>query len=173
MLFLGAIAFIVGLFLPIRFQNIIFKLCEKLPVIGSKIKTTLEQAWLFGKYKKTTFQCFTISVFVQFLGITSIWILTRPYYPEPIPLSLLLGIIPIGLISIAIPISPAGAGVGHVVFEKLFSLLGVPNGASLFNLHFLIMIFTNLIGVIPYVLFAKKHSIEEAEDFDEEASPSS
>ncbi len=172
MLFLGAITFIIGLLLPKNVQNVIYGLCLKVPKIGTKIKSTLEQAWLLGSYKKTTFLCLGLSIFVQFLGITSIWILTKPYYPAPISLSLLLGIIPIGLISIAIPISPSGAGVGHVVFEKLFSLLGVPNGASLFNLHFLIIIFVNLIGVIPYIFFGKKHSIEEAEEFDQTEAPS-
>lgn len=172
MLFVGAVCFIIGLCLPKNVQKLIYDLCLKIPKIGLKVKTTLEQAWLLGNYKKTTFLCLGISILVQFLGITSIWILTKPYYPAPISLSLLLGIIPTGLISIAIPISPSGAGVGHVVFEKLFSLLGVPNGASLFNLHFLIIIFVNLIGVIPYIFFGKKHLIEEAEEFDQTEAPS-
>ena len=40
------------------------------------------------------------------------------------------------------------------------------------NLHFLIIIFVNLIGVIPYIFFGKKHSIEEAEEFDQTEAPS-
>ena len=168
LLFIGSVCFVAGLVMPIKIQNSILNLCNKLPKVGDRIKKTLEQAWLLGKYKKTTFICLFLSMLCQFLSITSIWILTKPFYPAPVPLSLLLGVIPIALISIAIPISPAGAGVGPFIFEKLFNALGISNGASLFNLHFIVLIIVNLLGVIPYVLFGKKHSIDEAEEFDSE-----
>jgi hypothetical protein len=52
----------------------------------------------------------------------------------------------------AIPISPGGLGVGHVLFANLFNLVGIDNGASLFNLFFLIAFLHNFSGVIPYLL---------------------
>ena len=53
---------------------------------------------------------------------------------------------------IAVPISPAGAGVGHVVFETLYREVGLSQGANLFNLYFLINFSINLVGIIPFLL---------------------
>ena len=169
---LGGIAFIIALFLPSGIQLRFLRLAKKLPIIGNKVENTLKQTWLLGKDKKVMFLSFLISLTVQFLNVFTIWLITRPFYPTDIPLSLLFSIVPIGLISVAIPISPAGAGVGHFLFEKLFSLLGVSNGASLFNLHFLMILIVNILGVIPFLL-KKKHSLKEAQEFEVTSEPKS
>ncbi len=169
-LFAGSMGFIVGLFLPLEVKNFFYSLLIRVPKIGERLKSTLEQAWLIGQFKLATLKCLFISILAQLLGITAIWLLTKPFYPSPVSLDLILGVVPIGLITVAIPISPSGAGVGHLIFEKIFNLIGVPNGASLFNIHFLVLILVNLFGVIPYILFGKKHSIDEAEKFEEETS---
>ena len=52
----------------------------------------------------------------------------------------------------AIPIAPAGIGVGHAVFDTLFGLFGINNGASLFNIYLLAIVAESLTGAIPYLL---------------------
>jgi hypothetical protein len=168
LLFSGVIAFLIGVFLPKRFQNTILILIDKIPLIGHKIKDTLQQVWLFGVYKKTTTLSLILSTFTQFIGIVAIWTLTSPFYGKPINIAHLFGFVPAGLVTISIPISPAGAGVGHLIFDKLFALMGVAGGASLFNIYFLCMITVNLCGVIPYLMIGKKHSIDEAEHFEDD-----
>ncbi len=165
LLFLGGLSFMLALFMPTKIQEFFLALSKKIPFIGTKLENTLSQAWLVGENKKVVLKVFLISLIVQFLNIFVIWLITKPFYPSDISLSLLFSIVPIGLISVAIPISPAGAGVGHFLFEKLFAMLGIPKGASLFNLHFLMLILVNLMGVIPFLL-KKKHSIKEAKDFE-------
>jgi hypothetical protein len=61
-------------------------------------------------------------------------------------------VLPIGQIATALPISPAGLGVGHVAFKKLFTYFHHTNGATLFNNVWLIVVLTNLFGVIPFLL---------------------
>ena len=62
---------------------------------------------------------------------------------------------------IAIPISPAGLGVGHAIFDILFRYFSVDNGASLFNLFFIVTIFLHLLGGIPYIFSKKRPSIDQ------------
>ena len=67
-----------------------------------------------------------------------------------------MALIPLGMIATAIPISPAGIGVGHVAFENLYSLFGVNGGANIFNLFIIPQIFVYLLGCIPFLLYRKK-----------------
>jgi len=62
-----------------------------------------------------------------------------------------LAFIPIGLMTLALPVAPSGLGVGHAIFQKLFELSAITNGASLFNLYFVVCLVVNIFGVIPYL----------------------
>jgi uncharacterized membrane protein YbhN (UPF0104 family) len=76
-----------------------------------------------------------------------------PFLENPLPLKYAFSFIPLGLISIMVPISPMGLGVGHAMFQELFSYFHITNGASLFNLFFLFQIFVNLLGGISYIFY--------------------
>ncbi len=165
-LFLGSIAFLVSLFLPAKIQKAIFKIVNIIPFIGSKIAKTLEQVWSIGENKGAVLLGVFISCVLQFGNVSAFWLVTEPFITTKVPVGQLFTFIPIGMISTAIPISPAGLGVGHVVFEKLFNFVNISNGASLFNLFFVLTVSTNLLGVIPYLL-SKKHTIKEADEFEE------
>ena len=58
---------------------------------------------------------------------------------------------PIGLLSTAIPIAPAGLGVGHAAFKGLFDLAGSNRGAEIFTMLVTIQIAVNLSGVFFYL----------------------
>ena len=168
LLCLGCIVFFIILFLPEKIQDKIDRIVEKIPFIGAKLSHLLDQVWLFGKYKKPTIQTLVMSICTQALGILAIWYLTSPFYGKEIPFTLLFGFLPIGFVAVAIPISPSGAGVGHLIFDELFNIVGVPGGASLFNIYFLVLLSINLLGILPYVFTSKKHSLKEAEVFEED-----
>jgi uncharacterized membrane protein YbhN (UPF0104 family) len=65
-----------------------------------------------------------------------------------------LFIIPLGLTAMALPIAPAGLGVGQVVFYVLFSDL-VPGsgslGASMVTIYQLVYVFVSLTGIFFYL----------------------
>lgn len=96
-------------------------------------------------------QCFILSLLNQLMIFFSFWALASPFIPEKASFLHILTILPIGMIGAALPIAPAGLGVGHVLFDNLFRLLQIDNGASLFNLQFVAITLVNLIGIIPYV----------------------
>lgn len=65
---------------------------------------------------------------------------------------LVISMTALSFVFVAIPISPAGAGVGHVVFETLYKEVGLDQGANLFNLYFFINFSINLLGIIPFLM---------------------
>lgn len=97
------------------------------------------------------FHCFLLSVLNQLMIFFAFWALTSSFVPEHVSFLNLFTILPIGMIGAALPITPAGLGVGHVLFDNLFKLLRIDNGASLFNLVFVAINLVNLLGVIPYI----------------------
>lgn len=58
---------------------------------------------------------------------------------------------PIGLLTTAIPVAPAGLGVGHVAFAALFALVGSSHGAEVFTMLVTLQIALNLSGVFFYL----------------------
>jgi uncharacterized protein (TIRG00374 family) len=60
-------------------------------------------------------------------------------------------LVPIGLLTTAIPIAPAGLGVGQVAFGALFGLAGSQHGAEVFTMLVTIQILLNLTGVFFYL----------------------
>jgi uncharacterized membrane protein YbhN (UPF0104 family) len=137
----------------------------KIPKIGIKLVHTFEHIFSLNQHRFTFFICFLISVLNQFLNMLAFYIVASPFFEIHIPLSFAFTIIPIGLITVALPISPAGLGIGHALFQNIFSMVGIHNGASLFNLYFLISISVNLFGAIPYLLAGKKPNADEMQEF--------
>ncbi|MGZ3649591.1 MAG: lysylphosphatidylglycerol synthase transmembrane domain-containing protein [Bdellovibrionota bacterium] len=60
-------------------------------------------------------------------------------------------LVPIGLLATAIPVAPAGLGVGHAAFDWLFSLVGSHQGPEVFTMMVTVQIIFNLSGVIFYL----------------------
>ena len=76
-------------------------------------------------------------------------------------------IMPIGLITIALPIAPGGVGVGHVAFESLYQFVGVSGGADIFNLFVIIQLSVYLLGVIPYLLHSGEYRLPQKAEISE------
>lgn len=169
LLFAGALGFLTFLFAPKVLQQKMLNLSESIPVLGDKIYKTLNSVWMIGQNKRVLLQCLLISVFLQTINFAAFYVISSPFYTTEIPFKYIITLIPIGFMFVAVPISPAGLGVGHVVFERLFSYVEVAGGASFFNLYFLALVFVNSFGFLPYILGGKKHSLEEADHLAQES----
>lgn len=123
-----------GLFLAGIFQRII-ALWDDLVLIKSQILKAVG-----------------LSLVVQFIGVLIFWSLISPFVENKMDLVQALAFIPLGLMTLALPVAPSGLGVGHVIFQKLFEFSGIDNGASLFNLYFVVTLAVNVCGVVPYLL---------------------
>lgn len=93
-----------------------------------------------------------LSILVQFVGVVTFWVLIQPFVEGHMDFVQALAFIPIGLMTLALPVAPSGLGVGHAIFQKLFEFSGINNGASLFNLYFVVTLVVNVLGVFPYLM---------------------
>lgn len=108
--------------------------------------------------KSKMIKAMLISILVQFIGVVVFWFLIAPFVDGKMDFIQALAFLPLGLMTLALPIAPSGLGVGHAIFQKLFEFSGITNGASLFNLYFIVTLVVNVIGVIPYVLHKNKNN---------------
>jgi hypothetical protein len=74
------------------------------------------------------------------------------------PATSVLAVYPLGMLTVMLPISYAGIGVGHLAFERLFALLGMTDGASVFNTYFIAQSVPCLLGVIPYLAVRRRQA---------------
>ena len=70
-------------------------------------------------------------------------------------------LMPVGLITVAIPIAPAGIGIGHAAFESLYQLAGHSGGADVFNLFVIVQLSVFMLGGIPYFLYRGEYRVSE------------
>lgn len=97
-------------------------------------------------------QAFGIAIVHQMLLVGLYFTVSRVLIDAQLPLGILMTILPIGVVTTAVPLTPGGLGVGHVAFDKLFQVAGLgPGGANIFNVVFFGQLFLNLLGFIPYL----------------------
>lgn len=148
------ISFLIFFFLHHLIRNVFVKLKSIcLSRIFEKVISLWDDLILI---KSHMLKAIGISILVQFLSVLIFWSLIRPFVNDHMNFVQALAFIPIGLMTLALPVAPSGLGVGHAIFQKLFELSGIENGASLFNLFFVVALTVNVMGVIPYVLTKTK-----------------
>jgi uncharacterized protein (TIRG00374 family) len=84
-------------------------------------------------------------------GIGFFTILTKALLERDVPYSAVATVFPLGMLSLMLPISPSGLGVGHVAFKRLFEAIGLTGGATVFNVYLLGTIVPCLLGVFPFL----------------------
>lgn len=70
-------------------------------------------------------------------------------------------IMPLGLITTALPIAPGGAGLGHAAFDQLYALFGAQGGADVFNFYLVIQLLGFAPGGLIYLRLTRNLPLEE------------
>lgn len=83
--------------------------------------------------------------------------------------SAIASVFPLGILTIVVPLSPGGIGVGHVAFDRLFSMIGISGGASVFNAYLIGQIAPSLLGVFPYLALRRRHVLPTMAETEAEA----
>ena len=99
-----------------------------------------------------------ISALMHLVCIWYFVLITSTLRGAAVPISLVAPIYPLGMLTVVLPISVAGLGVGHLAFEELFSWVGLTGGANTFNVFIVGALAPSLVGVIPYLLMKKSPS---------------
>lgn len=159
-LFLLSILAFSLIFINEKHQNLLISF-----VPGERLKGWAKDFFYLSKYKKNFYYGYSYSVAGQLISIISFWVVNIPFFESPIDLKLLMSVTPLGFLATTIPITPGGVGVGHAAFAVLLGLIGHQNGASLFNVFWLMCLMNSLLGVIPFLMFqnksASKSSLEK------------
>jgi glycosyltransferase 2 family protein len=152
---------IFGLFLYFFFDKKVRILLIKLSSVFLKnFWEKIIQLWDdLSLIKSRLIRTVLVSIVVQFIGVVIFWSLISEQVAGKMDFIQALAFIPLGLMTLALPIAPSGLGVGHAIFQKLFQLCQIENGASLFNIYFFATLMINLLGSIPYLLNRPKKKI--------------
>ncbi len=147
--------FLLFLFLPTKWKTT----CKKW--IPDFLQTAiLSQVWqsfacLRCKKKELIFSVI-LSVTIHLIICLIIYKISLLLFPEPLSFWQQALLIPLGLVVTALPIAPAGVGVGHIAFDNLYNLFNFQGGATLFNVFIINQIIVFISGAIPFLFFKKK-----------------
>jgi len=137
---------------------VLTRMTKRHPRLGS-IQRSYEGIRLYGRAKGTVLSTLLISICIHLLVIFACVLFTQALNQATLPLGALLVLVPLGLLTTAVPISPAGVGTGNLAFGYLFDLLGSKAGANVFNLFLISQLFYGALGGLAYLRF--KHSADE------------
>lgn len=160
--------FSFSLSLKIRQSHFIDKFFAILP-FGSKFRQIYLSLHAYRKCPRELFIAMAISFVSQFTGTYFFYFLAQIFHIE-LALSIYLFIVPVGMIVMALPISPAGVGVGQVAFLYLFNLLlGSDShfGATVVTLSQVIQLCWALIGAALYIQRKGSHAVQRTSLRDE------
>ncbi len=126
------------------------------PIPGFSLILKLYNALRTYRYARgAILKCLVYSFLVQIASLLLFYFMTIKvlgYAPAFGPIAT---IFPMGILTTAIPITPGGLGVGHVAFDRLFNMINLSHGATVFNLYVLSQLFLNLSGIISYLSLKK------------------
>lgn len=83
-------------------------------------------------------------------------VLTEALLQREVPYSSVATVFPLGLLTLVLPISPSGLGVGHLAFKRLFEAIGLSGGATVFNVYLLGQITPCLLGVFWFLSLRRR-----------------
>jgi uncharacterized membrane protein YbhN (UPF0104 family) len=124
-----------------------------LPLPGfSAVRKIYEALRAFRDHRINIFYGLLISIFNQLMSLGLFcFIAYQMLPPGTVNLTAIATIFPLGMLVTALPVAPGGLGVGHVAFDKLFLMVGLTQGANIFNVFTLLQLVLNLFGIIPYL----------------------
>jgi len=168
-LFGGTVLFYtIALFPFTEGRDPFIRLFQRLP--AKKISLKVYSAFKSYQHQKTTLLLtLLLSIGIHTLIALLFFQVANLMGIEDMELATQFFLMPIGLITVAIPLAPGGIGIGHAAFESLYQLVGYSGGADIFNLFIIVQLGVFLLGGIPYFLYSSKYKIPaEQQDLLEE-----
>jgi len=155
---IGIVGFATAMLLGNRLLRFIQPFADRFrPVtIFSKVLAALTE---YQHHQVIVLVSVVISVFNHLLSTAAFFLCARAITDAPIELSQFLFVVPLGLLTTAIPISPAGVGVGQAAFFTLFGLLpglGGQLGSEACTLFQGVLVSVYLTGFIVYVFYRQE-----------------
>ncbi len=99
--------------------------------------------------------CLALSVGIHVCSIAWFSVVASTVLDQHVSIAQMATVYPLGMLSVLLPISYAGFGVGHVAFERLFVMVGLTGGANVLNVYLIGQVVPCLFGAIPYLLLKR------------------
>ncbi len=148
----GFVIFLMLVLSPFRSVDRLIDRVLSFKVVGFSIfKKIVDALKLYKDCPRYLFGAVGLSLLVQAGNMIAMWYVAELVSVSAVEFAKIAIVFPIGAILSAVPVSPGGLGVGHLAYERLFSLVGVSGGANIFNVYILAMISFNLLGGISYI----------------------
>ncbi len=129
----------------------------------SKIRKVLNQlvasARILSSGPRKLVAALLLSMLYHATSMAFFMLLTRALVDADVSYTALATIYPLGLLSLVLPIAPAGLGVGHVAFKRLFEAVGLAGGATVFNVYLLGQMGPCLFGLFPFLSMRRRGEI--------------
>lgn len=106
----------------------------------------------FRHFKAAVLLTVLYSLGIHGCVITAFWVLGQAFAGPHVHLLQYAALVPLGLLTMALPIAPAGVGVSHLAFFTLFASVGFQQGADLFSLFLVCQLVMALPGLLFYLL---------------------
>jgi hypothetical protein len=100
-----------------------------------------------------------VSMTMHGVAMAYFTLLTRVVTAQAIDFGAVATVFPLGLLTVVLPVSPGGVGVGHVAFDRLYHAIGLHGGATVFNVFLIGQIVPCALGVVPYLLLRVRSAV--------------
>lgn len=166
-----ALGFLIALFLVfsefIYRKGWIHKVIDVLP-LRTKLHKIYESLYLYGQNKKVLFWVLLLSLVAQFASVCFLALVGKAAQFDVRLITYLL-VAPLGFMATAIPISPAGVGVGQAAFYFLFNLYlqkDTEIGPTVITAFQVATFFVSLLGAVFYLRRKDRVSSQEIESLE-------
>ncbi len=114
-----------------------------------------------------------LSIVIHVAGIIWFSAVASMVLGHHVSVTQMAAVYPLGMLSVLLPISYAGFGVGHVAFDQLFAMVGLTGGANVLNVYLIGQIVPCLFGVIPYLTLKREGAVPTEAEVPSDATPAS
>ncbi len=143
---IGMVLFITPFTLPGFMAKTIANLEQKTGVLN----VLFQQLHRIRMNKISLIYSLLISLVIQAVNVFFLMLIAEYVTGLSVPFVAVSGIFAISLIVTILSLAPGGLGVGHFMFFVLFEAQGIPNGADIFNVFFVVITLFSAIGIFPY-----------------------
>lgn len=162
-----SVAFIILFSKKMRESKRLTKIFNMIP-LGEKFEKLFRSLNTYGDSSKIFWGGFCISLLSQFCAIGFLWVVANTLAEFPIDFQTIAFVAPLGFIATALPISPAGIGVGQAAFYFLFNFYSNTQtsiGSVSITAFQLAQFGISLFGAYLYITRKKSSDFDEIQNF--------